>query len=277
METVNTALDYGINLFDTAPYYGATRGETVLGRALKGVPRDRYLLATKVGRYGSRAEDFDFSPERVLRSIDESRLRLGVDYIDCIQVHDIEFGDIEKIIEETLPALRRAKDAGSVRYVGVSGLHVHLLARVVERCPIDFVQSYCHGTLYDSTLMDWLPIFRKAGVGVFNSAPLGMRLLADAGPPAWHPAPERLKQACRQAVELCRLGNVNISELALHYSLNLPGVDCTIIGASHPQEIINNSRVVEAEPNKEVLNQVLSLFNNVRGLSWPSGRPENQP
>jgi L-galactose dehydrogenase len=103
---LDLALDAGINLIDTSPFYGLTRSETVLGRCLKGVPRDRYFLATKVGRYGHDARDFDFSAARVRRSVDESLKRLGVDYVDLIQCHDIEFGSLEQVIGETIPALR---------------------------------------------------------------------------------------------------------------------------------------------------------------------------
>src|SRR5437870_13807368 len=79
---VRTALDLGINFFDTSPFYGSTRAESVLGKALEGVPRDDYALATKVGRYGET--EFDFSAARVNRSLDESLARLGVDYVDLL-------------------------------------------------------------------------------------------------------------------------------------------------------------------------------------------------
>src|SRR5207253_2271890 len=104
------------------PYYGLTKAETVLGRALRGVPRDRYILATKVGRYGNDAKDFDFSAARVARSLEESLQRLGVDHVDLIQAHDIEFGDLDQVVEETVPALRALQAQGKARFVGVTGL-----------------------------------------------------------------------------------------------------------------------------------------------------------
>src|SRR6266481_5574489 len=87
IRTVHTAIDLGINFIDVSPYYGLTLAETVLGKALATLPRDRYILATKVGRYG--ADEFDFSAERVLRSIDESLERLQTDHIDIITCHDV--------------------------------------------------------------------------------------------------------------------------------------------------------------------------------------------
>jgi L-galactose dehydrogenase len=86
---------------------------------LRHIPRDQYLLATKVARYGTHIEDFDFSAARTLRSLDESLSRLGVDYVDFIQVHDVEFGHIPTIVEETIPALRKAQSAGNARFIGI--------------------------------------------------------------------------------------------------------------------------------------------------------------
>ena len=103
-----------------SPYYGITKAETVLGKALKGVARDRYYLATKVGRYGDN--EFDFSADRVTRSVDESLARMGVDYIDLIQCHDIEYGSLDQVVHETLPALRKIQEQGKVRFVGITGL-----------------------------------------------------------------------------------------------------------------------------------------------------------
>ena len=92
---VHTALDLGINYFDVAPAYGGTRAETVLGRALRGVPRDGFYLSTKVGKYTSPTsygeDHFDYSRERIRASLDESARRLGVDYFDIVHLHDIEY------------------------------------------------------------------------------------------------------------------------------------------------------------------------------------------
>ena len=125
---VRTALDLGVNLIDSSPYYGDTRSETVLGRALRGVDRDRYLLATKAGRYG--VGEFDFSPERIRRSLEESLGRLGVEQVDLLQLHDIEFGCLETIITESVPAMERLKDEGKIRFYGITGLPLSVLRDV---------------------------------------------------------------------------------------------------------------------------------------------------
>ncbi|HID24067.1 MAG TPA: aldo/keto reductase, partial [Planctomycetaceae bacterium] len=119
MRAVHVALDCGMNLIDTSPYYGRGMSEVLLGVTLRGIPRDRYLLGTKLGRYD--VGHFDFSAKRVVESIDVSLHRLGVDYLDYILCHDIEFVDMSQIVEETLPAIRKVQEQGKVRFVGVSG------------------------------------------------------------------------------------------------------------------------------------------------------------
>ena len=118
IRAVHLAVDSGINFFDSSPYYGITLAETRLGEALAG-RRDRVVLATKCGRYGF--DEFDFSAKRVIASIDESLRRLQTDYIDLFQAHDVEFGDVQQIIHETLPALRQLQQQGKARYIGITG------------------------------------------------------------------------------------------------------------------------------------------------------------
>jgi L-galactose dehydrogenase len=277
IRAVRTAIDQGINLFDTAPYYGDTLAETVLGRALDGVSRDRFVLATKVGRYGPNLADFDFSAERVTRSVDESLQRLRTDTIDLIQVHDIEFGDLRQIIDETLPALERVRAAGKARFIGITGLHLHLLGKVLSEIRVDAVQSYCHGTVADSTLLEWLPKLEKADIGVLNSAPLAMRLLTDSGPPAWHPAPIGLRARCAEAAAYCRARGQSLARLALGYSLRLPGVHSTVVGAATSHQVLENIRTLRAEIDSDLLQGVREILAPVHNLGWPSGRDENQP
>ena len=118
-QAVDTAIDQGINFFDVSPYYGRTLAEERLGKAL-GNKRDKIVLATKCGRYDTAG--FDFSAERVTRSVDESLQRLRTDRIDVMQVHDIEFGDLQQVIDETIPALRKVKEAGKIRHIGITAL-----------------------------------------------------------------------------------------------------------------------------------------------------------
>lgn len=150
IRTVHTALDMGINLIDVSPYYGLTKAETVLGESLQTVPRDRYILSTKAGRYGQ--DEFDFSRERIIRSAEESMGRLGTDYLDILLLHDIEFGSLEQVMEEGIPALEELKQSGKIRYSGVTGLPLPIFETVLSRTALDVILSYCHYSLNDTTL-----------------------------------------------------------------------------------------------------------------------------
>src|SRR5437764_9708312 len=119
LKSVRVALDCGLNFIDTSPFYGRGMSEVLLGIALRGVPRESYSLCTKLGRYD--LNHFDFSAKRVAESVDVSLHRLGTDHLDVILCHDIEFVPMQQIVDETIPALRRAQQAGKVRYIGFCG------------------------------------------------------------------------------------------------------------------------------------------------------------
>lgn len=275
IRTVHTALDHGINLIDTAPFYGLTKAESVLGKALKGVPRDRYLLATKVCRFGYKQEDFDFSAARVATSIDESLARLGIDHIDFIQVHDMEFGDIKQIINETLPALREAQCQGKVRFVGITCLPIRLYREVMEEFDVDQIQSYCHYALNDTALEEALPYLKEKGVGIFNSAPLAMRLLTQDGPPDWHPAPAEVKAKCAEAAAFCASQGADLAKLALQFSVAHPEMHTTIVGTANPDRILENIRQIEEPIDLDLLAKVQEILKPTHNVTWTSGRPEN--
>lgn len=240
---VDRALDGGINFFDVAPYYGLTRAETVLGQALKGIARDRYVLATKVGRYGER--DFDFSAARATASVDESLERLGCEHIDLIQCHDIEFGSLDQVVEETLPALQKLQRSGKVRFIGITGLPLHIFSYVMDRAGVDTVLSYCRYTLANTELTGLLPRFAAGGTGVINAAPLCMGLLTAAGPPSWHPADDALRSRCANAVRWCAERGVDIAALGLQFALQERRIHTTLVGISSADEVDRNLRAVE--------------------------------
>src|SRR5689334_15695633 len=203
IRTVHTAIDLGINFIDVSPFYGLTKAETVLGKALKSIPRDRYILATKVGRYGMEQKDFDFSAARVIRSVDESLKRLKVDYVDVIQCHDIEFGSLQQVVEETLPALHKVREQGKARFIGVTGLPLKIFTAVLDQSGVDTLLSYCHYGLSDTSLAHLIPDLRNEGVGIIHASALGMGLLTRRGTPDWHPASNEIKSYCAQAAAYC--------------------------------------------------------------------------
>lgn len=201
IDAVFAGIDAGINYIDVSPYYGHYKAETVLGKALKEIPHDKFILSTKVGRYGEDGKNtWDYSAERVTRSAYESMERLNIDYIDILYVHDIEFqaslpGGLQKIADETLPALLKLKEEGVVKHVGCTDLQLENLKWIVENTPAGTVEcllSFCHYCLNDDKLADFLDFFEANNVGVTNASPFSMGLLTERGVPDWHPAPKPL-------------------------------------------------------------------------------------
>ncbi|KAJ6852303.1 L-galactose dehydrogenase [Iris pallida] len=277
LASVSAALRLGINFFDTSPFYGGTVSERVLGNCLHElkVPREEIVVSTKCGRY---AEGFDFSAERVTRSVDESLERLRLDYVDLIQCHDIEFGDLDQIVNETIPALQKLKEAGKVRFIGITGLPLSVFTYVLDRVPpgsVDVVLSYCHYSINDSTLIDILPYLKSKGVGVITASPLAMGLLTDSGPPEWHPASQEIKSACRAAALLCKEKGKNISKLALQYSLMNKEISTVLVGMNSVRQVEENvSAALELAVtgiDEGLLHDVEAVLQPVKNKTWPSG------
>ena len=244
IEAVHTAVDNGINFIDVSPYYGHLKAEIVLGKALKEIPRDKYYLSTKVGRYGKDGKNYwDYSAERVTASVYESMERLNIDYIDLINVHDVEFqgdlpGGLQKIVDETLPALVKLREKGVVGHVGITDLQPENLKWVIEHSEpgtVESVLSFCHYCLNDEMLLDYLDFFEHNNIGVINASPFSMGLLSQRGAPDWHPAPEPLKEACRKATEYCNEQGYPIDKLAIQYSTALnPRIATTLFSSANP-------------------------------------------
>jgi L-galactose dehydrogenase len=275
IESVHMSLDLGINFIDVSPYYGLTKAETVLGKALKGIARDKYILATKVGRYGSEPKDFVFSSKRVTASVDESLSRMGVTHVDLIQAHDIEFGDLDQIIGETIPALREVVRQGKARFVGVTGYPLAALRRVVQEVPVDTILSYCHYELNDTSLLELVPVLKQRGVGIISASPLGMGLLSNRGTPAWHPASAPLKKACAKAAAVCRDRGASIERLAIQFALANPDIATTLVGSASPKNMRQNIAWASEPPDRALLDEVQRILAPVHNVTWPSGRTEN--
>ncbi|MGG1879031.1 aldo/keto reductase [Paenibacillus cisolokensis] len=272
IRTVHTAIDMGINLIDVSPYYGLTKAETVLGEVLGTIPRDRYILCTKGGRYGQ--DEFDFSKERLIRSAEESMRRLGTDYLDILLLHDIEFGSPAQVLEEGLPALEQLKSSGKIRFFGVSGLPLNVFEAVLSHSAPDVVLSYCHYSLNDTSLLQLLPLLERNGTGLINASPLSMGLLSNRDVPEWHPAGEDIKAACRRAAEHCRSRGADISKLAVQFSTADERIPTTLVSTANPDNIQRNVLWTEEAMDEQLLQEVLEILKPIDGATWPSGRPE---
>jgi L-galactose dehydrogenase len=277
IRTVRTALDLGINFLDTSPHYGETRSETVLGRALVGVPRESYYLATKVGQYGDGK--FNFSAEHITKGFDESCRRLGTDYVDVLHCHDIEFADLNQIINETLPALVKLREAGRIGHIGITGLPLKVFTATIDRAApgvVEAVLSFCRYCLNDTALASLLPYFQEKNIGVINASATGMGLLTERGAPAWHPAPQSIKDGCRRAVEYAKSIGADITKLSIQFAVHHPAIATTLVGTANPENIRKNVEYVNEPIDFELMAKVLEQLKPIQNHNFTRGLPENR-
>ena len=278
IEAVHTAVDNGINFIDVSPYYGHLKAEIVLGKALKEIPRDKYYLSTKVGRYGKDGKNYwDYSAERVTASVYESMERLNIDFIDLINVHDVEFqgdlpGGLQKVVDETLPALVKLREKGVVGHVGITDLQPENLKWVIEHSEpgtVESVLSFCLYCLNDEMLLDYLDFFEQNNIGVINASPFSMGLLSQRGAPAWHPAPEPLKEACRKATEYCDQQGYPIDKLAIQYSTALnPRIATTLFSSANPKNVLKNIGYVNEPFDAQLAQKVQEIIGDQMRVRW---------
>lgn len=272
IKAVHTAVENGMNFIDVSPYYGHYKAEIVLGKALKDIPRDKYYLSTKVGRYGKDGVNlWDYSPERAVESVYESMERLHIDYIDLINVHDVEFADMDQVVNATLPALVELREKGIVKHVGITDLQLENLKKVVDSVPtgtVESVLSFCHYCLNDDRLADYLDYFESKNVGVINASPLSMGLLSKRGVPAWHPAPKALVQACERAVAHCESKGYPIEKLAIQFSVSNPRIATTLFSSANPENVLKNIAYAEAPIDWDLVQEVQEIIGDQRYVSW---------
>ncbi len=277
IEAVETAIEGGINFIDVSPYYGHYKAETVLGKALKRIPRDKYFLSTKVGRYGKDGVNtWDYSGKRATESVYESMERLNVDYIDLINVHDIEFqaameGGLQKVVDETLPALVELKKKGVVGHVGITDLQLENLKWVIdhsEEGTVESILNFCHYCLNDDKLVDFLDFFESKGIGVINASPLSMGLLTVRGVPDWHPAPKPLVEACARAAKHCADKGYAIERLAIQFSVRNPRIAGTLFSSANPANVKRNIEWANEEPDWQLVKEVQDIIGDQKRVSW---------
>ena len=276
MLSTKTAIDLGMNFIDTSPFYGRGMSEIMLGLGLKGIPREKYLLGSKLGRYSD--VHFDFSPKRVEESIHVSLQRLGTDYLDVLLLHDVEFVPLQQIWEETLPAVLKLKQQGKVRAVGFSCYPIKTFNQVLDHVEddIDCVLSYNRYTLQNTTFTEeLLPRLAAKNIGAMNAGPFSARLLTNAPLPEWLKEPEAVKAAARAAAKLCADRGVDIAKVALQFSCEHPGLATTIAGSANPTNIRKWAEWLEQPLDRELLAEVLAIFAPVKNSGHLEGLLEN--
>jgi aryl-alcohol dehydrogenase-like predicted oxidoreductase len=273
MRSVRVALDLGMNFIDTSPFYGRGMSEVLLGMALKSVPRDSYVLGTKLGRYS--VNHFDFSARRVVESVDVSLERMKTDHLDVILCHDIEFVDMRQIVDETLPALRKVQQQGKVRLVGVSGYPMKIFQYVLDRVPLDVILSYNHYTLQNTMLADLVPYLKSKGVGVMNAAPFSARLLTSAPLPKWHKATSQVREVAAKAAKHAADRGSDIAKLALQFSIRNPDMTTCIVGSANPANVQQWATWAAEPVDEQLMNEVIEILRPIHNWFYIEGRSEN--
>ena len=270
---VSTAIECGMNFIDTSPYYGRGMSEVLLGVALQDVPRDDYILGTKLGRYD--ANHFDFSAKRVEESVDVSLHRMRTDYLDIVLCHDIEYVGLRQIVEETIPALRKIQQAGKVRHVGISGYPMKIFNYVLDNTEIDLMLSYNNYHLQNRKMESIIPRLKERGVGIMNAAPFCARLLTNAPLPSWHKSNQKTREAARAAAAVCEEYGVDIAQLAVQFAILNPDITTCVTGSANPGRVRQWAEWANIPINHELLAKVEALFAPVMGEVHIEGRPEN--
>lgn len=272
IQALHSGMDLGINFYDVAPFYGDTLAETRLGKALKGKRQD-IVLATKCCRY---IDHFDFSYDRVIQGIDESLRRLQTDYVDIFQLHDIEFGSMEQVLNEAIPAIQKVKASGKARFIGITGLPVRYLAHIARQVELDTVLSWAHYNLLEDEINDELvPLSIEKGFGLMNAAPFLQRILTDSSLPEWHRSPQALKDIQPVLIALCNKFGLQLSDVALAYAVGHPHITTTIAGMCETAIVKKNVAATALAIPAGLLAEIERVVKPVKNSMWFEGRPEN--
>ena len=270
--TIAAAYDAGIRLFDTSPYYGYGRAELRLGAAIRDCPRADFLLSTKIGRWMTPitpgttpanwrqgglpfAPTFDYGYDGVHKSLEQSMLRLGMNHIDIVFIHDVDFWTIrdhallEQRFTQTMSGAYKALDelraAGTIGAIGVGLNEADMSARFVRAGNFDCVLLAGRYTLLEQgALTDFLPLCTERGVSVIIGGPLNSGILATGARPGarydYNDAPPEVLDRVRRIEAVCARHAVPLPAAALQFPLGHPSVAAIIPGAINRAEITGN-------------------------------------
>ena len=193
----------------------------------------------------------------------------NLQFVRCIEFQAALPGGLQKVVDETLPALFELRDKGVVGHVGITDLQLENLKWVVERCDgVESILNFCHYTLNDDALTDYLDFFEQHGVGIINASPLSMGLLSQRGVPAWHPAPKALVEACQKAAEHCKAKGYPIEKLAVQYSVSNPRIASTLFSSANPDNVRRNILWANEEPDWDLVKEVKDIIGDQQRVTW---------
>ncbi|WP_053383231.1 aldo/keto reductase [Leucobacter celer] len=272
-DAVFAAVDLGMNLVDTSSYYGDA--EDRLGRIIGDLPDD-VLIATKGGRLGW--DTFDFSPAGIRAGLEASLARLGRDYVDIFQLHDIDFVPLGPVLHDAYAELLQLREEGKCRFIGMTGYSLPTTRRVLLETDVDVVLNYSHGTLLDNSLSDELaPIARERGTGLINAAAVSLGILT--------PGVLRMEQhniasdislhAAQSMARTAERHGADIAFVANQYALQRVQSDTTVIGSTSIDHLTAAVSALTTPIDEELLAELLESRLPVDAQQWDVGLPEN--
>jgi D-threo-aldose 1-dehydrogenase len=266
LQVIEHAWESGIRFFDTAPLYGHGLGEMRMGRVLRNQPRDEFVLATKVGRL-LRADAppepgqsyrgtplvnpiFDFSYDGVMRSVEESLERLGLDRIDVLHIHDPD-DHYEQALEGAYRALDRLRAGGVIRAVGAGMNQAEMLTRFARNGNFDCFLLAGRYTLLDQVaLKELLPVCLERGIAIIAGGVYNSGILADPKPGAHYDytaAPASLLERAQQIRAVCEQHGVPLKAAAVQFPTGHPAVICVVVGCRSKSQLEESLRMFETE------------------------------
>ena len=245
IELVEFTLSQGLALFDTAPAYAHGLSEQWLGLGLRGVPRDRFVVSSKVGKYSGEdgVSRWDWSRDGVLRSIETSRKRLGIDQIDIIHLHDLGYSPelYQQALAEAYPTLVELRSQGVIRAIGAGVNRPNVLMDLLREAPFDCFLLANRYTLLEHAAVDLLAKCQAQGIAMFLGGIYNTGILATGAIPEarfdYRPATPQVLERVQKIEAICARYAVPLKTAALQFPLAHPAVKSLIIGTANKAEL----------------------------------------
>ncbi|WP_374372484.1 aldo/keto reductase [Dongia sp.] len=278
--TLQAAWDAGLRYIDTAPLYGLGLSETRINHFLRGKPRDSYVLSTKVGRLlevcapdqrtgickffetPTRREIYDYGHDGIMRSVEASLERLGIDRIDILFVHDIDVFNhksvaardekVTELMKSGYGALVKLRDQGVIKAFGAGVNEWEVCEILAKQGDFDlFLLAGRYTLLEQESLSSFLPLCEKRGIGIVIGGAYNSGILASGAKPGafynYDPAPQHILDRVAGIEKICARHGVKLVEAALRFPLVHPAVVTVIPGASRPEEVALNMQALAAD------------------------------
>ena len=258
LETVRRSYENGIRFFDTAPLYGAGEAERRLGEALRGIPRDSVVIQTKIGRIlrPDRSIYFDYSRDGVMKSIEASLERLGMDRVDIVLVHDPDFVNEEfhnqQALDEAFPALVDLREQGVIGAVGAGMNQWEMEWEFAKKIDVNCFLLAGRYTLLEQTSLDFLDWCTENDVSIFLGGVYNSGILV-TGPVSgakydYLDAPEEILAKARRLQKITSKHDVPLHVAALHFAGAHPAIASLVIGSATAAEADDNRAIWDVEP-----------------------------